>query len=122
MTDDDFDSSGDEPDLLVLATPAQEKEDGRVPSPLQAIRAECLLCCNGSVEEVRLCPATSCTLWLLRFGRRLPDAPRSIVGAIRTRCLDCSGGSRSDVASCAFTGCSLHPFRSGTNPNRSRKG
>jgi hypothetical protein len=107
-----------EPAALLPET-AQEYE--RLPAPLPAIRAECLNCCNGSAHEVSRCPSTTCPLWPLRFGRRRPEAPRSIVGAIRSRCLDCSGGSRGEVASCKMTKCSLHPFRFGTNPNRSRK-
>ena len=51
-----------------------------LPSPLQAIRAECLSCCNGSAHEVNLCPSKGCALWPFRFGRRQPDA-YSRVGA-----------------------------------------
>ena len=101
--------------------PVASDQDQHSPSPLQAVRAECLSCCNGSTQEVRLCPVTACALWPLRFGRRLPDAPRSTVGAIRAKCLDCSGESRAEVASCRMVKCSLHPFRYGKNPNRSRK-
>jgi hypothetical protein len=100
--------------------PAPSQEARSIPPPLEAIRAECLSCCNGSVHEVRLCPATRCALWPFRFGRRLPEAPRSTVGAIRSKCLDCSGGSRAEVARCHFDHCALHPFRFGKNPNRSR--
>ena len=57
----------------------------------------------------------------LRFGRRLPDAPRSIVGAIRAKWPDCSGDSRANVARCGVVDCDLHPFRFGKNPNRSRR-
>ena len=91
-------------------------------SPLQAVRAECIDCCNGSLQEVRLCPVKQCALWPLRFGRRVPDGPQSVVGAIRAKCLDCSGGCRAEVASCTFAQCRLHPFRFGKNPNRSPKG
>jgi hypothetical protein len=91
-------------------------------SPLEAVRAECLSCCNGSAQEVRECTAKACPLWSLRFGHRLPDAPRSTVGVIREKCLDCSGGSRAEVRSCPFLNkCALHPFRFGKNPNRSAK-
>jgi hypothetical protein len=102
-------------------TPAASTPEVRtLPPPLKAVRAECLSCCNGSAYEVSLCPAEACALWPLRFGRRTPDAPRSIVGAIREKCLDCSGGSRAEVRRCRFVDCALHPFRFGTNPNRSR--
>jgi hypothetical protein len=100
--------------------PASPQEARSIPPPLEAIRAECLKCCNDSVHEVRSCTCTDCPLWSLRFGRRLPDAPRSIVGAIRTKCLDCSGDSRAEVARCGVIDCALHPFRFGKNPNRSR--
>ena len=45
------------------------QEDDRSPSPLQAIRIECLDCCNGSAKEVRLCPAYACPLWPWRMGK-----------------------------------------------------
>jgi len=87
--------------------------------PLEAVRAECLKCCNGSPTEVRECPSTACALWSLRMGRRSTDAPRSTVGAIRSKCIDCSGGSLADVRTCQFeAACALHPFRMGKNPNR----
>lgn len=35
----------------------------------QAIRLKCLDCCGGVGAEVRLCPATSCPLWVYRMGR-----------------------------------------------------
>ena len=49
-------------------------------TPMQAIRAKCLDCCCGQVQEVKLCPATGCPLWAFRFGRnpniRLSDEER----------------------------------------------
>jgi hypothetical protein len=88
--------------------------------PLEAVRAECLNCCNGSPTEVRECPSTACALWSLRMGRRSGDAPRT-VGAIRKKCIDCSGGSLAEVRTCSFAAaCALHPFRMGKNPNRIR--
>ena len=114
-----FDVNDEPTPLLPAAAPQQDRRNS---SPLQAVRAECVDCCNGSLQEVRLCPNTHCALWPLRFGRRLPDAPRSIVGAIRAKCLDCSGDSRAEVARCKMVDCTLHPFRYGKNPNRSRKG
>lgn len=102
-------------DLADEATPASSSQL----TPLQAVRAECLSCCNGSANEVRLCPVKRCALWPLRFGRRGPDAPVSIVKAIREKCIDCSGGSLKEVTECGFAHkCSLFPFRMGTNPNR----
>jgi hypothetical protein len=109
----------DKPQKPTLAT-ASTPEVRSVPSPLEAIRAECLACCGGSAHEVKSCISEGCPLWPLRFGRRLPDATRSIVRAIRAKCLDCSGDGRANVAQCSIAGCDLHPFRFGKNPNRSR--
>ncbi len=40
-------------------------------SRLKAIRHYCLWCCNGSSQEVKLCPSKDiCALWPFRFGRR----------------------------------------------------
>jgi len=113
-------------------------------TPLKAVRRHCLSCCNGSANEVRLCPAKSCPLWPFRHGRRpnvedraavadwhLYPLERDLTGAIfqgsalraiRLRCIDCSGNSDSEVRACAFgpghpTPCDLHPFRLGRNPN-----
>ena len=82
---------------------------------LEAVRAECLRCCNGSLTEVRECPFTACALWSLRMGRRSGDAPRT-VGAIRKKCIDCSGGGLAEVRTCQLgTTCPLHRFRMGKN-------
>ena len=86
------------------------------PSPLASMRQYCLTCCNGSAHEVSLCPATSCSLWVYRFGRK-PTAAMlagaddclmypvedgttiaeffegggTVLRAIRRHCIDCSG-------------------------------
>ena len=39
-------------------------------TPIKAIRAKCVDCCCGNVAEVRRCPATSCTLYPYRMGKR----------------------------------------------------
>ena len=41
----------------------------KILTPLKAIRKNCLEC-NGTSNEVKLCPATECLLYLYRFGRR----------------------------------------------------
>ena len=41
-------------------------------TPVKAIRAKCIECCNGQVYEVRLCPITSCPLYGYRMGHRPP--------------------------------------------------
>lgn len=38
-------------------------------TPLKAIHEKCIDCCCGQVNEVKLCPATSCPLHEFRFGR-----------------------------------------------------
>ena len=51
-------------------------------TPLKALRAYCLWCCQGSRHEVRLCPVTDCPLWPWRRGQSRtgdpapPSAPR----------------------------------------------
>ena len=38
-------------------------------TPLKAIRAKCLDCVCGQVNEVKLCPCTDCSLYAYRFGK-----------------------------------------------------
>ena len=38
-------------------------------TPLRALRAYCLWCCNDSPKEVRLCASVDCPLWPWRMGR-----------------------------------------------------
>jgi len=120
-----------------------ETEAGH-PTPLKAVRRHCLSCCNGSANEVRLCPAKSCPLWPFRHGHRPNEGDRAAVAdqklypperdltgatfhgsalrAIRLRCIDCSGNSDVEVRACKFglghpTPCDLHPFRLNRNPS-----
>jgi hypothetical protein len=120
-----------------------EAEAGHA-TPLKAVRRHCLSCCNGSSNEVKLCPARSCPLWPFRHGhrpnaeeraavadRQLYPLERDLTGgtfqgsalrAIRLRCVDCSANSDVEVRACEFgpgqaTPCDLHPFRLGRNPN-----
>ena len=39
-------------------------------TPMKAIRAKCLDCCCGQMNEVRLCPCKGCPLWAYRMGHR----------------------------------------------------
>lgn len=39
-------------------------------TPMRAIRAKCLSCCNESSNEVKLCKIEGCPLWKYRFGHR----------------------------------------------------
>ena len=111
-------------------------------SPLVAVRAHCVGCCNGSAHEASQCPARRCPLWMLRSGHRpkfgeikqnwdttlhpteraatageLHDGSGAVLKAIRRRCIDCSGGSQAEVGACRCDTCPLHPFRMGKNPN-----
>lgn len=39
-------------------------------TPMKAIRAKCLDCCCGQINEVRLCECVDCPLWEYRSGHR----------------------------------------------------
>lgn len=41
----------------------------KITSPLKAIKAKCLDCCCGQLNEVKLCPAVDCPLFEFRFGK-----------------------------------------------------
>lgn len=47
---------------------------GHPTTPMQAIRANCLECCNGSPAEVRKCTAIGCVLWPMRMGKNVYHA------------------------------------------------
>ena len=53
-------------------------------TPIKAIRAKCLDCCNGSYTEVDLCPCTSCSLYPYRFGKN-PNIKREYTEEERNR-------------------------------------
>lgn len=38
-------------------------------TPMKAIRAKCLDCCNGSAQEVKLCTVSKCPLYDFRLGK-----------------------------------------------------
>ena len=40
-----------------------------IKNPVKAIRAKCLECCCGQVNEVRECPITDCPLFPFRYGK-----------------------------------------------------
>jgi hypothetical protein len=134
ILEEDFEEDADGDDEAAGAKPI---------TPLRALRRNCLWCCNGSANEVRLCAAKACPLWMFRLGHRptpedmaavadvkLYPLERPITGrefqenagtalkAIRRRCVDCSGGSPIGANGCTTSDCDLHPFRRGKNPNR----
>lgn len=39
-------------------------------TPMKAIRAKCLDCCNGQIKEIRECPVKKCALHRYRSGHR----------------------------------------------------
>lgn len=45
-------------------------------TPIQAIRAKCLDCCCGQVNEVKLCTAERCPLHPFRLGKNPNIKPR----------------------------------------------
>lgn len=54
-------------------------------TPMRAIRAKCLDCMCGSAYEVRLCPSTTCPLYIYRSGHRpIPaDADKGSTATLR---------------------------------------
>lgn len=45
-------------------------------TPMRAIKAKCLDCCCGSRQEVKVCPAMDCTLWIFRTGHKQAEKAR----------------------------------------------
>lgn len=92
-------------------------------TPLKAIRAYCLWCCNDSAPEVRKCPGELCPLHPLRFGKGARKLGLNPARVIRQKCLDCVVGEHKRVKECPFDGvedelCPIHFYRMGKNPNR----
>lgn len=64
-------------------------EERKITNPVKAIRAKCLDCCSGSVNEVKLCPCETCALWPFREGKnpyrkkyeRTPEQIAALVAA-----------------------------------------
>lgn len=51
---------------------------------LKAIRRKCLDCCAGSANEVKLCGAEECPLYVYRFGKIPAEVPTYDDGIILT--------------------------------------
>jgi hypothetical protein len=132
LEDDDLGESAD----------AEDAAEAKSVNPLRALRRHCLWCCNGSENEVRLCPAKGCSLWTFRFSHRPTEEGKAAAAnvelyplerrtsgaefhqkagtalkAIRLRCVDCSGGSQVAANACTDSVCDLHLLRKGRNPN-----
>lgn len=50
--------------------------EGKVLTPLRAIRAKCLDCSGGSSTEVKVCPIKDCPLHPYRLGKSPNRTPR----------------------------------------------
>lgn len=87
----------------------------KYPSPLKAIRLNCLECCLNQPKEVRLCAASGCPSHILRMGKGVPGVRPLQV--IKEHCIVC-GGHEEPPKDCKMTDCPLYPFRTGHNPNR----
>lgn len=84
-------------------------------SPLKAIRRQCRWCSNDSNDYIKNCPSIDCSLYELRFGKKV--AGISSIKAIRNKCIDCRE-FLSEIRNCEHSDCPLHFFRFGKNPNR----
>lgn len=47
-------------------------------TPIKAIRAHCLDCMCGQVNEVKLCPSKDCSLYPYRLGKNPNIKPREL--------------------------------------------
>lgn len=81
-------------------------------TPLRAIRRHCLAC-NSTAQEVRLCPAETCSL----FKHRLGMGRGRYLKAIRAKCVDCAENV-TVIRNCPTPDCNLYIFRMGINPYR----
>jgi len=88
---------------------------GKYVRPLKAVRGYCLWCMNGSSNEVSLCPSNDCSLYQLRFGKRVKGV--LVLRSIKKRCQDCGETPRA-ARKCEFLDCALYPYRLGHNPAR----
>jgi hypothetical protein len=85
-------------------------------TPLRAIRQYCLAC-NGTSNEVKLCPVVTCPIFKHRFGH----GRGRYLKAIRAKCLDCAE-TKTEIRNCPIKDCQLRPYRMGTNPRRKGTG
>lgn len=50
----------------------------KITNPVKAIRAKCLDCCAGQIQEVALCPSERCALHPFRLGKNPYRQPRQL--------------------------------------------
>jgi hypothetical protein len=55
----------------------------KVKTPIKAIRAKCIDCCCGQLQDIRECPVVTCPLWGYRMGRRPNDKEISEISKIK---------------------------------------
>ena len=49
-------------------------------TPIKAIRAKCIDCCCGQLQEIRCCAVKNCPLYPYRMGRRPKDEELAEMG------------------------------------------
>ena len=52
-------------------------------TPMKAIRAKCVDCCCGNVQEVKLCTIKNCPLYPYKMGRRPSDKELVDLGLLK---------------------------------------
>ena len=86
-------------------------------TPMKAIRAYCMQCTYGQVQEIRECPCTeSCKIWDYRLGHRPSwEVTLTPMKAIRAKCISCSE-TLNEIRECRILDCALYPYRLGHRP------
>lgn len=79
----------------------------------RAIRLRCVDCANTS-KDVKECWDADCSLYALRFRKRVKGVPP--LKQIRRYCLWCMCGSSAEVKTCPSRTCFLFPYRLGHKP------
>ena len=88
-------------------------------TPLKAIRARCVDCCDGELATVRHCDfKEECPLWPFRMGKGVKGLG-GLLKPIRCYCLWCMRDQPMEVRLCpSAERCALHPFRFGRGPKK----
>ena len=114
--------SMNESDSRARRTIRSREDTMKTTTPLQAIRAFCLVCMGGkdtpeARREVKACSESTCPFHPYRLGKGRPSVKK-----IKKVCLFCMGESSRLVSECTSNDCPIHPFRFGKNPNRTGVG